>query len=321
MRNKVTSRAKRSHRPLSWAALLFICWNQCGAAQEAGNAKKKQPGRSAPSKVRGAAALPDAPASWPPLDVDKSMPAVKADAPCSLSNVLSKAGSHIEELTRNTDRFTATEVVQHQPVDRKGRLGSAEVRSFDYIVSMAARPSGSINVAEYRKSHSSADPFPDGIATLGTPSLVLIFHPHYVNGFQMRCEGLGQWQGHPAWQVRFEEGHNRSSMSTLEIGGRGFDVRLRGRAWILADSYQVARLETDLVEQIPQIRLRLQHQNVEYQPVVLPQSKREFWLPSRTEVYMDFLGRRFYRQHTFTDVKFFSVRVQQVIDDPKELPE
>lgn len=319
---KIRTRSNRGNASLLPAvlALLSIFSNGPAAAQESSNVKAKGRGKSALSNALNSAPL-STQAAWPPPDVDKSVPAVLPDAQCSLSDVLGKAGSRIQELTRNMDRFTATEIVRHQRVDRAGRLRPPEIRTFDYIVSMASKPSGLINVEEYRKSRGSLDQFPDGIATLGTPSLVLIFHPHYVKSFRMICEGLGQWQGRPAWQVRFEESHNNNPMSTLEIGGRAFGMRLRGRAWILADSYQVVRLETDLADQIPQIRLRLQHQDVEYRPVPLPQSKRELWLPSRTELYMDFLGRRFYRQHNFTNVQFFSVKVQQTIAPPKDLAE
>jgi len=62
----------------------------------------------------------------------------------------------------------------------------------------------------------------------------------------------------------------------------------------------------------------LQHQDIEYSPVVLAENKGETWLPSSTEIYMDFLGHRFYGDTAFTDVKFFSVKVRQTFSDPKE---
>ena len=135
----------------------------------------------------------------------------------------------------------------------------------------------------------------------------------------MTCEGLGDWRGQAAWQVRFEERRDHGhSMSQLQIGGTSFSLRLHGRAWILADSYQVAHLESDVAEEVPKIRLRLQHQDIEYRPVTSAGSKAEIWLPSSTELYMDFLGHRFYRRHSFTDIKFFSVKVHQTIANPKE---
>ena len=255
---------------------------------------------------------------WSPDDIDLVVPPVEPGKPCPLSDVLLEAGKRIQELGRNVDKFTATEVVKHQSVDRSGRFGAPQIRKFNYVVSIAQTSSGNMDVTEYRDGRLDAD-FPDHIETIGTPSLVLIFHPHHVGDFQIKCEGLGQWQGQPAWQVRFEERSNRAnSISTVNIDAHYFNVRLRGRAWILADSYQVARLESDLAYQLPQIRLRLQRQNIEYRPVPLPESKGEIWLPSSTELYMDFLGHRFYRQHSFTDLKFFSVKVQQTFGNPKE---
>jgi len=252
---------------------------------------------------------------WFSPHVDRVIPAASLATTCPLPEVLSKAGKRIEEFVRNVDRFTATEVVEHQKVDRAGRLGAPQIRKFNYVVSIAAAPSGYLNVQEYRNGGE----FPDSIATMGTPSLVLIFHPQHVKDFQVTCEGLAEWRGQPAWQVHFEERRDhRHSMSEVQIGDDTFTLRLRGRAWILADSYQVAHLESDVAEEVPKIRLRLQHQDIDYRPVTSAGSKAEIWLPSSTELYMDFLGHRFYRRHSFTDIKFFSVKVHQTIADPKE---
>ena len=127
--------------------------------------------------------------------------------------------------------------------------------------------------------------------------------------FEMSCEGLGAWHGRPAWQIRFEELSNH--MNGLVINGKDYHPRLRGRAWILADSYQVGRLETDLVETIPEIHLRLQHEVIEYSPRTFPGTNVVMWLPSSAEFYMDFRGHRFYRRHSYDDFHLFSVKVHQ----------
>ena len=257
--------------------------------------------------------------SWVPPDVDQDIPPVAPGAACPLAGVLSKASKRIQELVRNVDKFTATEVVEHQSVDKSGQLRPAETRKFNYLVSIAQSQSGRLNVEEYRDGGSDPDQFPEHIATVGTPSLVLVFHPEHAKDFRMTCEGLGQWQGQPAWQVRFEERTDTNHpMSVFVMSGRAFGVRLRGRAWILADSFQVARLQTDLATQIPEIRLHLQHQDIEYRPVHFAQSKTEMWLPSTSDFYMDFRGHRFYRRHRFTDFKLFSVGLEQSLGDPKE---
>jgi hypothetical protein len=258
---------------------------------------------------------------WPPMDVDAFVPPVSSNPPCSTAQVLARAGRRIEQLVNNLDRFTATEIVDHRNVDRSGKLHVPEERRFDYLVSLSRRPSGFMNVNEYRRGRTREEEFPDHVATEGTPALVLIFHPKYAPDFSMTCEGLGEWHGQPAWQLRFEERDRSRAMIVMIIGGRAFNLRIRGRAWILADSYQVARLETDLAETIPPIHLRLDHQSVEYAPVRFPRSKVEIWLPASTELFMDFQGHRFYRRHTFTDFNLFLVKVDQqfgeVVDSEK----
>ena len=73
-----------------------------------------------------------------------------------------------------------------------------------------------------------------------------------------------------------------------------------------------------LADEIPEIRLRLQHPDIEYRPVHFDRGTGEIWLPSSTELYMDFHGHRFYRRHRFTDFQLFSVNVQQTFGDPNE---
>jgi len=266
-----------------------------------------------PSKTLDAFPVPP----WPPADVDESIPPVSSSPACSLPQVLSRAGRRVEGLVADLDRFTATEIVQHHKVDKAGRLHDPETRQFDYLVFLSRRPSGFLNVQEYRKGRTRGDEFPDHVATEGTPSLALIFHPKYASNFSFTCEGLGEWHGKPAWQLRFEERDIRNAMIAMVMGNRTYNFKIRGRAWVLADSFEVARLETDLAETIPSIHLRLDHQSVEYGPVRFPRSKVQIWLPSSTELVMDFQGHRFYRRHTFTDFNLFSVKVDQQISDPR----
>jgi hypothetical protein len=251
--------------------------------------------------------------SWVPPDIDALVPAVDDTRSCSLSDVLNGVGRKVQELIGNLERFSPTEFVEHQDVDRKGKLGDVQDRKFDYQVQWTPGASGYMNVNELR-TESNFEGFPENIATMGLPSLILIFHPLYARDFQMQCEGLGSWQGKPAWQIRFEQRQDRPNhMSYVQVHNQGFAVPLRGRAWILADSYQAARLETDIMQTIPQIGLRLEHMSVDYGPVPFRARKTELWLPLSAELYMDLRGHRFYRRHRFAQFELFSVQVNQTI--------
>ena len=166
-------------------------------------------------------------------------------------------------------------------------------------------------VKEDRESTRNQGQYIDRIATQGTSSLALVFHPDYMKNFRMTCEGLGKWHGQPAWQIRFEQRPDAHYISGIVMDGRVYAVKLRGRGWILADSYQVAHLEMDIAEAIPKIRLRLEHIAVDYVPVVFPNNGETIWLPSNAELYVDFRGHRFYRRHTYINFRLFSVKVDQ----------
>ena len=303
--------------------VLYLVQSPAAIAQQRGAIRQPANPQALVAASAGRSPLPSRPTrggkyQWVPQDIDEFVPPVTPSAACSLPDVLSNAGRKVEELVHNVNRFTATEVVQHQKVDRSGRLRPPETLKFDYLVSIAPTPGGNLKFQEYRNQDASPNRFPDRIATAGTPSMALIFHPRYVGGFHMICEGLGEWDGQPAWQVRFEERSDAPyRISNVVLGGRIHRIRLRGRAWILADSYQVARLQTDLVEPIPEVKLRLQHEDIEYRPVYFPRRQIELWLPWSAELYMDFRGRRFYRRHRFTDFELFSVDVHEEFGHPE----
>jgi hypothetical protein len=250
--------------------------------------------------------------AWAPPDIDAAQPPVDRTSNCPLQDVISLAGMRVEELVHNMDRFSATEVIQHQSVNRSGNLQRPETQTFNYVYSMKEGSDGYVISEENRHRIRGTEGFPDQVATLGSPGLVLTFHPNYVKNFRMTCEGLGTWNEQPAWQIRFEQSPDTDSrMSAIIMDGKSYDVRFRGVAWILQDSYQVVHMEMDLAQTIPKIRLRLNHQVIDYLPVFFPNSDTKIWLPSSAELYLDFRGHRFYRRHTYMNFKLFSVKVQQ----------
>src|SRR5262249_29732252 len=91
----------------------------------------------------------------------------------------------------------------------------------------------------------------------------------------------------------------------------------RGRAWIATDSFQVIGLETDIVAPIPTIRLKAEHDFIEYAPVKFSKSSQELWLPASAELFLDFHGHRLHRRHYFRDYMLFSVDETQKISEPK----
>ena len=278
------------------------------------------PAAGKPSAGTEAAVSLPLPSNWLPPDVDEKVPAVEPGAPCGLDEVVRRAGKRVEEFVKNVDRFTASESLKHESINRWGLAESPETRKFDYVASIDQYRPGYFSVMEYRKGVRSLSEFPDGVQTTGLSALALIFHPNNAGNFAMSCEGLGQWNGRPAWQVHFRQRPDKpNTIRAYRFGENGpsYSVALRGRAWIAADSYQIVRMETDLVAAMPQIRLVSDHTLVDYGPVRFKRGNVEMWLPQSAELFSDWRGKRMHRRLTYGNYLLFSVDERQKISDPK----
>ena len=267
-----------------------------------------------------AALTPPVRASWLPPDVDEWVPPVVPGAACTLDDVLLEAGKRVKEFVSDADRFTATESLEHETISKSGVPSSPQTRKFDYVVSVAEYRPGLLSVEEYRSSRGSVAEFPDGVATKGLPAMVLIFHPYNVVNFEMRCEGLARWNGTLAWQVHFSQKSDKPNTTrAYKIGSNGpfYPVAVKGRAWIAVDSFQILRLETNLIAPVPQIHLREDRTVIEYGLVHFLDGKVDMWLPQTADVYYDWSGRRSHRRHSFSNYLLFSVKDNQIISEPK----
>jgi hypothetical protein len=273
-----------------------------------------------PANVTESAIALPLPSTWLPPDVDENVPPVETGVACALDEVVQNAGKRVEEFVKNVDRFAASEFLKHESINKWGYAGLPETRRFDYVVSIEQYRPGYFDVIEYRGNKYSPAQFPDGVETRGLPSMALIFHPNNAGNFAMSCEGLGQWNGTPAWQVHFRQRPDKpKTIRAYRIGENGpsYPVALRGRVWIAADSYQIVRMETDLVAALPEIRLFVDHIVVEYGPMRFKNRNVEMWLPQSAELYSDWRGKRMHRRHSFSNYMLFSVDEKQYISEPK----
>ena len=268
----------------------------------------------------GASAFAIAP-NWLPADIDEKIPSVEAGATCALDNVVEKAGAQLVAFVRDVDRFTATENLMHESINKYGTASGPEKRKFDYLVSIQEVRKGYLGVTEYRNGGGAQNEFPDGVVTNGLPALVLIFHPYYAPNYEMTCEGLSRANGGLAWQVHFRQKPGKpNELKTYQIGvhGPSYSVGLKGRAWISADNYQIVRMETDIVAPLPEIKLLAEHTSVEYGPVNFRKDNVNLWLPQSAEVYFAWRGRQVHRRHSFNNYMLFAVDDKQRIAPPKD---
>jgi tetratricopeptide (TPR) repeat protein len=278
-------------------------------------AKVEAPAVSAPKP-----ASPPDPKSVIPMRVNEMVPEVAVDVPCSVSTVLHAAGQRAEQLLNTLQKFNASERVEHYKLNAAGVPGPADVRSFDYIVSVSHDAQGGFQMQEYRNGGIvHAEQFPSGIRTANLAEHGLIFHPLLAPGFHFTCEGLGEWKGHPTWLVQFDEKKNDlNPFRSYVIGGFSYPLQLTGRAWIDASTYEVLRLESDLLKPVGKIHLTREHIAIEFASVRFHTGNQQLWLPQTAELYVEWNGHSFYRRHSFSNFKIFSTDSTQEVHAPKE---
>ena len=256
---------------------------------------------------------------WQPPAIDTNKPSVAANVTCP-SNIIEATGQRVEELVGDVSRIAAIEHLLHQQLDEMGDPITRESRNFNYVASFS-ESSGSIAVDEYRQENLGLKDFPDQISSSGFATLALVFHPKMRDSFETVCEGLGDLRGQATWMVHFRQRDDRPArMHDYKVGGSYYALKLKGRAWITADKFQIVRIESELVNPIPQIRLAGEHQVVEYGPVPFQKRNVQLWLPQSAEIYLDFRRHRYYRKHSFDHYMLFSVDADEKRKDPKQKP-
>lgn len=251
---------------------------------------------------------------WQMPSVDDEKPVLAHGATCPAKQVIDGATQRVKQLADNLARFDAREDVVHEDLNDFGKPVTKETRKFDYQVEI-----NGLEVREHRSSTTDVGDFPGHIETLGLPALAFVFHPDLRGDFELTCEGLGDWRGQAAWLVYFRQRPDRARrLQVFQFTNETDPVSLKGRAWIAAGTWHILHLEADLMDPIPKIQLRGEHQAVDYGPVAFRQRRIELWLPTSADMYLDFRRHRYYRRHSFGNYKLFFVDSTQKIDLPKD---
>lgn len=255
------------------------------------------------------------PHAWNPPDIDQAIPPVETATSCPLPQILKEASGHAEKLVESLQRFSATEQIVDIEFRKDGRVRTSQTFLDNYVAQIESASSGSLRIEEYRSGGSELRQPP--LADVGTAAFALIFHPRHIKNFDFRCEGLTELNGIRAWQVHFEESADPvKAFHAIDLGTNTYKLRLKGRAWIAADSYEVLQLETDLVSPLPQIALQMEHMRIAYAPVEFKKRKLRLWLPENATMYIAFQGHRYERIHNFRQFQLFWIDTEQTVKDP-----
>lgn len=253
---------------------------------------------------------------WQPPGIDETTLSMVSGVTCPES-LMEATGNQVKEMVNNVQRIAAIEHLLHERVDEIGNPLTRQTRDFNYVASVSEERPGYLEVDEYRTEHLGLNEFPDQISSSGFAALALVFHPAMRDNFEMKCEGLSDWHGQSVWVVHFKQRDDRPArIHDYKVGAETYSVKLKGRAWITSDKFQIVRIESELVNPMKPIQLLSEHQIVEYGPVPFQKKNIELWLPKTAEIYFDFRRHRYYRRHSFDHYMLFAVATDEKRKEP-----
>lgn len=258
--------------------------------------------------------------SWSPPDIDNNPPSIVATS-CATSEVLDRAFLRTKNQLANFEKFTATEHIEHQEIDRHGTPIKVNIREFSYIVFVVPYHGDSFYLEESRDAdQKTTDSFPTPLATTGLNSLAIsLLQPADRNNFRYKCEGVTKLRGEAVLEIRFQEEDTEAlSVRRWKRNGMVYNVPFKGRIWISQTSYDVLRVETDLLAPIAKLQLTRDHLRVDYGPVKFDRGNQTLWLPWDAEMFMELRGRRYHHRHYLSDYQLFEVDTNNKINKPKE---
>ncbi len=255
---------------------------------------------------------------WAPPDVDAGVPPIAPGATCSMDDVLKKTQKRILSQLADLEKFGATEKVEHQFIDQFGVPEAPLSHDFDYLIFVHHTQQLPYYFDEVRDGAESLYSFPTPLVTRGLVSLgFMVIHPVFSKDFQFTCEGLGTWNGQPAWQVHFVQRTDvPSRIRSWNYKKVVYPVPLKGRIWIGANSFNLLHLETALRNTVPDLHLEREQLIVDYGPVHFLDGKINLWLPWHAEMYFDMQGRRYHHRHTLSNYVLFNIDTQDRIKAP-----
>ena len=259
---------------------------------------------------------------WAPVDIDSREYPLAQNADCREEEILPLAERRLKSQLKNFEKFTATEHIDHQEIDRLGRPGPVKSRDFSYIVFVNRYGADSFFLDEDRYSNGKDTSFPTSLATQGLNNLgVSILQPATRQDFVYTCEGLVGIRGKATWQIRFQEKKDSAhGIRDWRRNGTLYHVPLKGRIWISSASYDVLRIETDLLAPVQNLGLTRDHLLVDYGPIHFATSPITLWLPWSAEMHMEIRGHRYHHKHYLTDYMLFDVDTSNKIGKPKNPP-
>lgn len=148
---------------------------------------------------------------------------------------------------------------------------------------------------------------PDAPRTTGFATSWLFFVPSNLEGSRFRYLGQQKVNNHETYVVAFAEIPAKTRMDTIVHSPTGpCSTFSQGLAWIDQSTFQIVRMQTDLLAPLPGIQLTQLRSLLDYGDVKIPKLNLSLWLPSDVETTWISGDRTGDETHRYSNYKLFA---------------
>jgi hypothetical protein len=271
----------------------------------------------------------DSVVTWPLPQVLKVVPRlnglVPAESQEELPGILQRVGANVKGSFADFPNTASVERISMARQAWDKSTSETRAQRFQYLAVAYPLKSG-VGLDEYRTNTKGQAVEPGGLegiylVTKGFASMSLHFHPAYQVHSIFRYLGREVINKRQTYVVAFAERPGVARLvSRIDLEGVPILVLMQGIAWIDSASYQIVRMQTDLLTPKEDIGPKRQTTEIEFQAVHFKESSQVVWLPHEVVVTTDWKGYTYLNRHRYSNFKLFTVGTEQKVRAPEGTP-
>jgi len=257
----------------------------------------------------------------PPADLIAGIEPASSQEP--LDAILDSVGARIEEMAKDFPNTSSLEAIHQEKLGRRGKVLDDLDQKFRYLC-LTANDTWGPGFVEYRADLNGGEAAPKGLLdgfmlTKGFTFAPFFFHPAYRSGSTFRYLGSQEVNGRHIYVVAFAQIPAKARFCTdFKNGKETVATFSQGLAWIDANTSQIVRIHTDLLDPLPQLQLERETLDINFQEVHFSHMKKEFWLPQQVTLALDWNGKRLRNTHAYSNYQVFNVEATEKVEKPNE---
>jgi hypothetical protein len=226
------------------------------------------------------------------------------------AELLRRAGAAAQQFVQHLGSVRYAEHLAQRELKDNGKVNYQQDAFFDSLM-LVRRESGRLVAEESAQKERPSNGFElrPLLRTSGFSTLALILHPYYEQSFHISALDDEVVSGRRLRLLHFEHVRGTDSPTALRLRGRDYPLDLSGVIWLDPETGSVVRVVALLSESLDDIGLRSLNCDVQYAPVVLPETAGAFWLPESATIELRTAKRHWRNVHTYSNYRKYSVDV------------